>query len=87
LALNSAGLVAAIQGTNLEFNANGLHLTRLRGDEKETVFKADENGNLTIVGTIMAEDGRFNGEVTATSGKVGGLILKEGYMFSHYDDY
>lgn len=87
LALNSSGLIAAIQGTNLEFNANGLHLTRLKEDKKETVFEADENGNLTIVGTIMAENGRFNGEVTATSGKVGGLILKEGYMFSHYDNY
>jgi hypothetical protein len=46
------------------------------------------NGNLTITGTINANDGyfrgklegasgSFSGDVEATSGKIGGFIIKE----------
>lgn len=34
-------------------------------------FYADSNGNLTLKGTIYAENGEFTGKVTATSGYIG----------------
>lgn len=83
LAIKANGIVQAVYGTNLEFNANGLIL-KSKGQE---VFSADDDGNLTITGTINANKGYFGGDLHSISGTIGGLILSEGYMFANYDGY
>ena len=43
-------------------------------------FYADSNGNLTLKGTIYAENGEFTGKVTATSGNIGGCQISNGVL-------
>ncbi len=58
--------------------------------EKDTdvdFFKVDTNGLLTahnaiIYGTVYANNGKFSGEVTATSGSIGGLTISGGVLQS-----
>lgn len=83
LAIKANGIVQAVYGTNLEFNANGLIL-KSNGQE---VFSADDEGNLTITGTINAKEGYFGGDLHSVKGTIGGLILSDGYMFANYDGY
>lgn len=56
--------------------------------EKEIVFGADDNGNLTLKGIIYATDGKFSGEIeaargsfngtiTSTEGSIGGITISE----------
>lgn len=40
-------------------------------DDSKKLFYADTEGNLTLKGTIYAENGEFTGKVTATSGYIG----------------
>jgi hypothetical protein len=50
----------------------------IKVDEKDKkIFYADDEGNLTIVGNVHANDGYFNGEVHATSGTFKGEITSE----------
>lgn len=42
----------------------------------ETVFFANDSGDLTLKGTIYAENGEFSGKLSAPSGNIGGFELK-----------
>lgn len=49
---------------------------------QSTSLSADEYGNLTIVGSIYATDGYFNGEINATSGFFNGVVNAQSGNFS-----
>lgn len=62
-------------GSNSErvtINGNGIVI---KNDDGENVFLANEEGDLTIKGTIYATDGTFNGKITAASGEIGGYRI------------
>ena len=46
----------------------------IKNDDGENVFQANEEGDLTIKGTIYATDGTFNGTVNATDGTFNGTV-------------
>lgn len=83
-------IYASIQSTALTFNANGLQIKNggleILNNENDTVFSADENGNLLIIGNIIATSGTFTGEVHANSGTlydlaVNGRITVNDYLY------
>ena len=89
--INAGSLNTAIQNTKLHFDAEGLIITnggfkiytQNQGNE-EPVFYIDPYthqlvmvGNGTFTGTIYAQDGSFNGEITAASGNIGGFNIEE----------
>ena len=98
LSLNAKDIVQSIQSTKLKFDAEGLTIKNggfkiLGNNEEKLLFS--ENGNLTVKGNIYADDGYFKGiieadsgyfkgKLEATDGTIGGLILKDGYMYSPY---
>jgi hypothetical protein len=62
LSLKANGIVASIQNSSLEFNANGLTVNNgsiriLNNDGKEVLVGDSQTGNLTLSGTIYAEAG------------------------------
>lgn len=68
--------------------------------QQNAVLSQDEEGNLTMTGTIYAQDGSFSGTVNATagsftgeinaqSGNIGGFIIESDQLYSNnisYDD-
>ena len=48
---------------------------RIQNDNGESVFETDEDGNLTVTGTINATNGEFSGHINATSGTIGGFNI------------
>ena len=86
LSLEANGIVASIQNSSLEFNANGLTVNNgsiriLNKEGKEVLVGDSQTGNLTLSGTVYAEDGQFNGTVYATDGKFTGIIeATDGYF-------
>lgn len=86
LSLKANGIVASIQNSSLEFNANGLTVNNgsiriLNNDGKEVLVGDSQTGNLTLSGTVYAEAGQFTGTVYATDGKFTGIIeATDGYF-------
>ena len=80
--LYAAGFNASIQNTKLNFSAEGLEVfnggIKIVNNNQQEVFYADELGNLTLKGTIYAENGYFKGEIEATSGTFNGDINANG---------
>lgn len=94
--LHASGITTAIQKTKLDFSAEGLKIynggLEIYNQQKNQVFYADGNGDLTLKGTIyatnseftgkvVATEGEFTGSINANSGTIGGLnIDKEGNL-------
>lgn len=92
-----------INDTKMTFSADGLEVSGASisiyqsvSDEKVPVFVADKEGNLTIKGTVYADDGyfsgtlnaatgTFSGTITAAAGNIGGFIINE-HSISSEDD-
>lgn len=85
--INAGSINAAIQNSKLNFNADGLTITnggfKIKTNN-ETVFYIDPitnqlcmNGTGTFTGDIYANNGRFNGEINATTGIIGGFSIGE----------
>ena len=76
---NAADITAAIQNTKLKFDANGLTVTngglKIDNIDGVTVFESDDDGNLTLKGTIDAQNG-----------KIGGFYIKDGQIYSEIVD-
>ena len=74
-ALKADGFVSAWRENKLEFDENGLTVTnggfRIKNAANETVFDADEQGNLRITGTINADKGRI-GKIEIRDGALHG---------------
>ena len=77
--IHANGITAAIQNTKLNFSAEGLKILNgginIVNKENQSVFFGDTNGNLTLSGTIYANDGEFTGTVHATDGDFTGKII------------
>lgn len=58
----------------MDVGSNGLRITNAAG---ETVFDADEEGNLRIKGHLEGATGTFSGELDAASGKFVGEIVAD----------
>lgn len=97
LNVNAANIVAAIQETKLQFSADGLLVQnggfRIQNNSGTDVFWADSDGDLTLTGTIEAENGYFKGElkgasgdfigkITANEGEIGGFVIKDNRLHS-----
>lgn len=81
LALKANGLVQAVYGTKLQFNADGL---KMINNDNKIVFYADEQGDLTLTGTINATAGEFSGSLKSVTGQIGGFALTNNFMFTDY---
>jgi hypothetical protein len=61
LSINAKDIVASIQNSKLTFNTEGLIVTngglQIKNNADNTVFKADEQGDLLITGIINATGG------------------------------
>lgn len=84
--LYANGITAAIQHNKLEFTSNGLTIK----NKEQTVFWADTEGDLHLKGTLEAGTlkgvtGDFSGEITATSGSIGGLTIKDNTIYNGED--
>ena len=93
--VNAFNINAAVQGSYLQFNNNGLtiqakdsnsglKLKNARGDE---VLWADINGNLTFAGHLQGATGSFTGQLHATSaefdgGTIGGFTIEQERLVS-----
>lgn len=96
LSVEANKIVQSIQDSYLTFSATGL--TIQNGgleilDNKGNKVLYSTNGNLTVIGTINANDGYFAGElrsksgffegtITAKDGKIGGFIISEDKLVS-----
>ncbi|MCH5267773.1 MAG: hypothetical protein J1E62_05450 [Lachnospiraceae bacterium] len=63
-------------GISVEINPTG---TNFSGHKADYVFNVAKNNNI-IMGVTNNGDGYFNGEITASSGKIGGWNISEGYL-------
>ena len=54
---------------------------RISNDEGEPVFETDDNGDITVTGTIHATDGSFSGRISAAEGKIGGFNIGENELY------
>ena len=86
--INAGSINAAIQNSKLNFNADGLTITnggfRIKNNSGKDIFNIDPNTNQlymegtgTFTGDIYANNGRFNGEINATTGTIGGFSIGE----------
>ena len=79
LSVVANGLTSSIQNSKLFFDATGLTVQngglRILNKNKETVVSSDSNtGNLTITGTVYANNGYFKGRIEAEEGYFKGNI-------------
>lgn len=78
LKLQANGLVASMQDSKLVFNANGLTVKNgsfiIQNNEEDKLLYADENGNLSLVGNIYANNGYFKGELQGATGTFEGEL-------------
>ena len=49
-------------------------------NSNEKVIASDKDGNLTVTGTVYANNGTFTGEVNATSGSIASFDIGDGYI-------
>lgn len=96
LSVEANKIVQSIQDSYLTFSATGLTIQNggleiLDNEGNKVLYST--NGNLTVIGTINANDGYFAGElrsksgffegtITAKDGKIGGLIISEDKLIS-----
>lgn len=88
--LNAADITMAIQKAKLKFSADGLdiynggiRINKVEDQNKEVkVFEVDDNGDLTLTGTIYATNGKFTGEIEANSGFIGGFKIVDNILYS-----
>lgn len=84
--LHAYGFNAAIQKTKLDFSEEGLKIynggIKIFNNNGKKVFWADEDGNLSLEGTIYATNGEFTGKVIANSGEIGDFEIREGILYS-----
>ena len=96
LSVEANKIVQSIQDSYLTFSATGLTIQNggleiLDNEGNKVLYST--NGNLTVIGTINANDGYFAGElrsksgffegtITAKSGKIGGFIISEDKLIS-----
>lgn len=96
LSVEANKIVQSIQDSYLTFSATGLTIQNggleiLDNEGNKVLYST--NGNLTIIGTINANDGYFAGElrsksgffegtITAKDGKIGGFIISEDKLIS-----
>lgn len=59
----------------------------IKNDDGENVFMANEHGDLTIKGTIYATDGKFEGEITASAGVIGGFKITSSSLCKYKDSF
>lgn len=82
LNVNAANINAAIQNTKLQFSADGLLIQnggiKIQNKNGQNVFWADTDGDLTLTGTINADNGYFKGELQGASGSFTGNIKANG---------
>lgn len=96
LSVEANKIVQSIQDSYLTFSATGLTIQNggleiLDNEGNKVLYST--NGNLTVIGTINANDGYFAGElrsksgffegtITAKDGKIGGLIISDDKLIS-----
>ena len=85
LNLTAGGIVAAVQNSKMNFDANGLTIQnggfKILDYNNSEVFYTDLNGNLSLKGNIYADGGYFKGDITGASGTFSGrLEAEEGYF-------
>lgn len=85
LNLTAGGIVAAVQNSKMNFDANGLTIQnggfKILDHSNSEVFYTDLNGNLSLRGNIYADSGYFKGDITGASGTFSGrLEAEEGYF-------
>lgn len=96
LSVEANKIVQSIQDSYLTFSATGLTIQNggleiLDNEGNKVLYST--NGNLTVIGTINANDGYFAGElrsksgffegtITAKDGKIGGFIISEDKLTS-----
>lgn len=80
--VHASGITSAIQLTKLHFGEEGLTVTngglKIKNLDGETVFSGDDNGNLSITGTITATKGQIGGITIAENGG----LYTEGYQIT-----
>lgn len=54
---------------------------RIKNSEGQTVFETDDNGDLTVTGTINATAGSFSGSISAAEGQIGGFTIGENALY------
>lgn len=79
LSLKANGIVASMQDSKMIFNANGLTVQNgsfIIQDSKGTnLLYADEEGSLSLLGNIYAENGYFKGELQGATGTFSGELI------------
>lgn len=82
-ALWQDSIIQSVENNKLVFSSEGLELTNAKftiGDENTTYFTFDpkaQDPKLQVTGKMQIDDGKFTGHITATSGTVGGITIKE----------
>ncbi len=82
--VNARSINAAVDGSYLLFNNQGLTITngnfviqnQIEGEDAEPLLSYDGN-KLTVVGDIYANNGEFTGTVHATNGEFNGTVIAE----------
>ena len=77
LSVKAGGIVASMQDSKLTFDANGLVIQNgafIIRDEANNNLLYSDNGNLSLKGTIYADNGYFNGELRAATGTFTGEL-------------
>ena len=54
---------------------------RISNDNGESVFETDDNGDISMTGTIHATGGEFTGRITAADGQIGGFEIGEKELY------
>ena len=77
LSVKAGGIVASMQDSKLTFDANGLVIQNgafIIRDEANNNLLYSDNGNLSLKGTIYADNGYFSGELRAATGTFTGEL-------------
>lgn len=83
-------------GNNVYFNADLIKVKTIKNEQNGIVyyelkadgsgqlgrnnFRWDTAGNVTLTGTIYANEGRFSGELLAPKGNIGGFTINSSYL-------
>ncbi len=83
-------------GNNVYFNADLIKVKTIKNEQNGIVyyelkadgsgqlgrnnFRWDTEGNVTLTGTIYANEGRFSGELLAPKGNIGGFTINSSYL-------